>query len=216
MAISTKVPNSPVEVSYDMKLDKDIVTLNIFPNESQDILLGSKTYFLERGEDGIFHMFSGSMSSDEELCKKIGVKGIGMLERILQINDAIKRNISSIPCISYARSVLFHLKMGFMPVQHLEQINSLSDIKKIMDNLKNRSILDVFAENYTPIIVKKGDNYYLDSNTTQCVANLRQIKNNYKKFPDRGPRPFIRGTCVDMILDGGNYNLWKDMIATIF
>ena len=212
MAVSTQNPNSPVEVCYRKTQENDVVNIDIFLNGRDKLILGTKSYVVETDNNGNMIMKSGSMHSDEDACEKAGVKGIGILERIIQINDAIANGIKSIPCMSYARAVLFHLKTGFLPVPKLTEIKTLYDLDTIMAKKTKYVGSDIDPKNYTPIIVSKDGKYYLDENTTQCVASLRQILQNYKAGYSDGVRPFIRGRCVELVLEGKNFDFWKRLL----
>ena len=178
--------------------------------------MGKKQFAMITNQDGKKEMRSRCMLSSYDACKRAGVKGIGTIEDILHIMYAVKNGIKSIPRYSYAKSTLFHLKMGFTPVQELWQINSLYDVEKFMKEMVDYSAMDIAPQNYTPIIVFKDGKYYLDKNTTQCIANLRQIKQNYDNGLGDSVRPFIRGQGVEMELTGKNYDIWKRIIETLF
>lgn len=217
MAISTTQPQKPVEVGYKIYARSDsMVSIDVFSKESEECLLGHKEYFLDSDKEGNRVMESGYMSSDKEACEKAGVKGIGTIENILQVIEAIKNGIRQIPRNSYARATLFHLKMGFTPVQQLEEIDSIRTLDTVLKRMTDYSALDISSRNYTPIIVAKDGKYYLDENTTQCIANLRQIRQNYRNGLGDSVRPFIRGRGVTLELSGKNYDIWKDMIAKQF
>lgn len=219
MAISTTNPLQPVEVAYKISQNYDEVILDIFPKGSEDIILGQKIYFLDTGYKGKMFMKSGYMSSDKKACKEAGVKGIGILERILQIKEAIKYGIDRIPCNSYARAVLFHIKTGFTPIPRLRRIFSMYGADKVLEELIHRLGSDIMPENYTPIIVSEGlfnKAYYIDVNTTQCIAAMRQIKQDLAKgICDEAERPFTRGQCIDLVLEGKNFDIWKKMLGKV-
>lgn len=219
MAVSTTKPSKPVEVAYKMLEEENdgtkIITLDLYSKKPENTLLGKKLYLIDTDAEGKLVMKSGSMSSEEEACKQAGVKGIGMLEKMLQIKDAIERGIDKIPCYSRARATLFHLKSGFTPVPELKEISSQYRLDKAMKEL-NDCAYDTYSRNFTPIIVKKDGKYYLDENTTLCLAYLRQIKENYAKGLGEGVRPFISGRIVELELAGENFNKWKQMIEGLF
>lgn len=216
MAISTTTPNKPVEVAYEIcQEDHGFVKINIFAQNPEHTLLGEKIYLIDTDANGKLVMKSGDMYSYEDACNMVGVKGIGMLGRMLQIKDAMEKGINKIPCLSRARATLFHLKTGFTPVQELEKIDSLSGLDKAMEKVK-MSADDTYSRNFTPIIVSKDGEYYLDKNSTLCLAYLRQIKENYAKGLGDGVRPFIRGWIVDLELAGKNYDVWAQNIEKMF
>ena len=219
MAISKSKPYHPVEVAYKISEVDSEVMMDIFPKDSPNVVLGQKIYYLGIDDKGKMIMKSGFMSSDDELCKQAGVRGIGTLERILQVKEAIKNGITRIPCYSYARATLYHLKMGFTPVPDLKRIYSMYSIKKILEDLIHRPGSDVFPENYTPIVVTKGifnKEYYLDVSATQCLATMRQIKQDLAKgLCDEANRPVTHGQGVQLVLEGKNFNIWKQMFGKV-
>lgn len=217
MAVSAAKPYRPVEVGYTLEQDGRFVALDIFTKD--DVILGQKTYTKGIDRDGNMKMGSLHMSSDEQACEMAGVKGIGTIERILQIRDAIQEGITKIPCTSYAKAVLFHLKMGFLPVPELKRVNTMSEVDKLIKEMTERPSAGISPQNYTPIIVSKGKSnpeYFLDVNTTECLADLRQIKQDYINHPECGVRPSIKGQCVEMLLEGQNFETWRDIIVKIF
>ena len=215
MAVSTSTPGKPVEVSYKICHKNDgVVTIDLYTQKPENALLGQKLYLIDTDAEGKMIMKSGDMTSNEEACKAAGVKGIGILERMLQIKDAIEKGIEKIPCYSRAKATLFHLKTGFTPVQELTQVDSLYELDKVMEKLQ-KGAYDTFSRTFTPIIIEKDEKYFLDENTTLCLAYLRQIKENYAKGLG-GIRPFISGPIVELELVGENYNKWKQMIENLF
>ncbi len=218
MAISAGHPNQPVEVGYRINNDAGLIKVDIFTTGNEETILGTKCFYVT-DKNGKMEMCNGSMASDEDACKQVGVKGIGTLEDILQVKYAIENGINRIPSYARAYSTLFHLKMGFKPLPLLERIQSLGDVEKIISKMINEPGSTISSRHYTPIIVSKGTGkkeYFLDTNTTQCIANIRQIKDDYKKGLCCGARPFIQGRGVDMTLEGDNFSIWKQMIEKMF
>ena len=167
MAISSGHPNQPVEVGYRINNHAGLIKVDIFSTGNEEIILGTKSFYVT-DKNGKMEMCNGSMASDEDACKKAGIKGIGTLEDILQVKYALENGINKIPSYARACSTLFHLKMGFKPLQWLEQIHSLGDIENLIKRMINEPGSTISPEYYTPIIVSKGASkkeYFLDTNT---------------------------------------------------
>jgi len=218
MAVSTQNPGKPVEIAYKKTTEmgansEEWGTLDFFTKEAEENLLGKSQYLVKTNPKGKKEMIHLYISSEEEACKKAGIKGIGIIEDILHIKEAIGNKVESLPCTSYAKSVLFHLKMGFRPVQELKKVYTPYGIEDVMkESLKYSNIS---SKNYTPILVSKGlfnKEYFLDVNASKCASSLRQIKQNYADGLCNDMRPYVNGQCVKMVLDGENFNIWKNMI----
>lgn len=219
MAVSTKLPNKPVEVGYEINKNGQMVTIDIFSKGPNIKQLGHKFFSILKNSKDIPVMFNGCMVSYEDACRKAGVKGIGILQDLLQVKCAIENGINKIPCYSRAIATLFHVKMGFKPVQWLEQIHSLGDIEKIIKRVTNDPCSRIAPKHYTPIIISKGANekeYFLDTNTTQCIANIRQIKENLSNGIKEPYEVYFDVNGVDMILEGENYDFWKRNVKEMF
>ena len=213
MALS-KSTHEPVEVRYNIRKNNNYASITIFPQERKDKVLGRKDYFFITDSDGNKKISPGYMTSNEEECIKADVMGIGIIEYMLQIKDAIENGIKSIPVKSMAKATLFNIKMGFLPVPQLKEVHTLDEIKSIINAMIKYSG-DIGAENYTPIVVSEGTSHFLDINTTQCLADIRQIK---KKQQKSRTRPELEGGLIKMNLDGENYEIWKKLISgeTVF
>jgi len=74
MAVSTKLPYTPVEVCYRKTQKDSIVSVEIYHKGQGETILGRRDYYLTSDESGKPIMLSGNMSSDEEACKKLGIK----------------------------------------------------------------------------------------------------------------------------------------------
>lgn len=156
-------------------------------------------------------MYSGIMKS-----YYLDLAGIGIREDELQIKEALKKGIKSIPRISFPEAILYHIKMGFKPVEELEIIFSLKHLKEKMEKLMAENpILD--RKLFTPIIkVKKtllGRLFYFDKNSTISLANMRAVKKYLAKHPTENRAKVFISDNSNLILEGNELKKWKDMIS---
>jgi len=215
MAISS-VNNEPIELSYNIASSNNGERcINIFSPTNEKLKFGNKTFSIKRTING-WKMKSGSMSSREETCKEQGIKGIGILEDKIQIAEALKMGIKSIPRLSVPDATLFHVRMGFLPKPELRRIRTQEHLQKILNSIKEYSS-DLEDKHITPIIVCKrgifGNKYYIDTNATQCLANIRAIKSRVGSDYSQARHLHMNSDFVDLELSGENLQKWKKLIS---
>ena len=157
-------------------------------------------------------MYAGMMNT-----YPIDFVGLGIRQDEIQVKKALEKGISSIPRLSVPEATLYHIKMGFKPVEFLERIWSIRHLKfKIQTILKECP--DIAKELITPIVKEKknlfGNRYYLDVNSTIALANLRTIKKLLleKKQPLNRVKS-LNSRTVEMVLDGKNLDYWKSLLS---
>ena len=139
-----------------------------------------------------------------------GIAGLGVIEDAIQIETALQHGIKKIPRDSAARATLFHTKMGFLPKQELVEIKTADDILDLLKDIIKKSP-DIKPKNYKPIIVQKDGKYFLDINTTQALASVREIKE--RLLQDGGYRlEKLNAAGIDLELSGEELNTWKKIL----
>jgi hypothetical protein len=140
--------------------------------------------------------------------------GLGIRADELQIREAIKQGVSKIGRISTPKATLYHVRMGYMPKPELVRVRSVQDINSQLSQMTYYS--DIDKKFYTPIIVKKkglfGPRYYLDTNTTQAIANIRHINYESCGNPLIAKGLHFSSDHIEMELSGKNLDTWRRMI----
>lgn len=196
---------------YEQK-QRDIYRINIFEIDDSFCLnkAGYKKFSILNYNNKKAMEF-GQMNSFSEK-----YKGIGIREDEIQIKEALDNDIKSVERESFVSAILYHLKMGFTPVQKLFRVRSKKGIDELLSKLKSRSP-EIPMENYTPIIVQKkgvfGTKYYFDENTTQAVGALRTVKE--KMTGNIRPEKMQDSQLIDLELSGENLEKWRKMLAGI-
>ena len=173
--------------------------------------LGEKNFHMIKNQFGKLIMDTGFMNSKAD-DKYIG---IGIRADQVHIDFALKNGITTIPRESYPNAILYHLKMGFEPVQKLVRVRSKKKLDKLMAKIYEQS-KDIKEENFTPIVIEKkgilGKRYYLDKNTTKAVATLRAVKKHLAETGNLRPRFINNADNIDLELKGDNLQVWKNML----
>lgn len=216
--VQSRETGKPVEIVYEFFKDKvgpfvDSFIYDFYRKVGDVCNIGSKDFQIKKLFFGLgkSKVQTGMMHSNAD-----DLVGIGIRQDELQIREAIKRGVKKIPRHSTQRAVLYHVRMGYMPKPKLVRIRHPQRIKVEMEKLLKLSP-EVNPEFFTPIIVEKkglfGTRYYLDTSTTQAIANIRQIKLMSKGDPLRAKRIRFKADHIEMELSGDGLETWKQMIA---
>ncbi len=215
--VQSRETGKPVEIFYEFFKDKighfvDDFTYNFYRKVGDINGIGTKDFQIRAPFLGIGKpkFEAGMMYSNTD-----DLIGIGIRQDELQIREAIKRGVKKIPRHSTQRAVLYHVRMGYLPKPKLIRIRHPQKIKVEMEKLLKLSP-EVNPEFFTPIIVEKkglfGTRYYLDTSTTQAIANIRQIKLMSKGDPLRAKRIRFKADHIEMELSGDGLETWKRML----
>lgn len=216
--VQSRETGKPVEIVYEFFKDKvgpfvDSFIYDFYRKVGDVCNIGSKDFQIKKLFFGLgkSKVQTGMMHSNAD-----DLVGIGIRQDELQIREALKRGVKKIPRHSTQRAVLYHVRMGYMPKPKLVRIRHPQRIKVEMEKLLKLSP-EVNPEFFTPIIVEKkglfGTRYYLDTSTTQAIANIRQIKLMSKGDPLRAKRIRFKADHIEMELSGDGLETWKQMIA---
>ena len=142
----------------------------------------------------------------------------GTQVRLLQtaIENVFRRGFKQIPLRSAISSVIYHSKMGFRPVESYEtKVTCLEDIQKMLLKSKKRfNAYGFTADEITPIISRKGGEYYLDYNRTfYCTAmkhNKNLLKTSHQRNISDSDEPY--DYIIDMTLEGKEFEAWLNRI----
>lgn len=215
--VQSRETGKPIEIVYEFFKDKvtrfvDSFTYNFYRKVGDTNGIGSKDFQIKTPFFGLGEskFQTGMMHSNAD-----DLVGIGVRLDELQIREALKRGVKKIPRHSTQRAVLYHVRMGYLPKPKLIRIRHPQKIKVEMEKLLKLSP-EVNPEFFTPIIVEKkglfGTRYYLDTSTTQAIANIRQIKLMSKDEPLLARRIRFRADHVEMELSGDGLETWKHML----
>lgn len=215
--VQSKITGKPVEIFYEFTKQKcsdfiDSLVFGFFKSSDDNWSLGYKDFLIKRPILGLGkpRFMSGLMSSNAD-----HLVGIGIRQDELQVREALKRGVKKIPRFSTPKATLYHVRMGYMPKQKLVRIRRPQKIKVEMDKLL-KVAPDVKPEFFTPIIVEKkglfGTRYYLDVNTTNAIANIRQIKYMIDGKPILAKSIRFSGEHIEMELSGEGLETWKRML----
>lgn len=215
--VQSRETGKPVEIVYEFFKDKaghfvDSFTYDFYRKAGEKFGIGSKDFQIKRLFFGLGKpkFEPGMMHSNAD-----DLVGIGIRQDELQIREALKRDVKKIPRHSTQRAVLYHVRMGYMPKPKLVRIRHPQKIKVEMEKLLKLSP-EVKPEFFTPIIVEKkglfGTRYYLDTSTTQAIANIRQIKLMSEGDPLCVKRIRFRADHVEMELLKDGLETWKRML----
>ena len=153
-------------------------------------------------------MIAGYMSSDAHTL----YGGLGVREEEFQIRIALENGINVIPRSALGPATLYHVKMGYLPrTDDLIGVNSEIDVNSHMNEIMQRSP-DIKQDNFTPIIVKGGNKYYIDVNLTQTIANVKEIKSRLAEGETKKDINNLKIDGVPMSLSGKEFEYWKNLI----
>lgn len=179
-----------------------------FFNDSEEEIAYKYFYIQNDEKSGLNEMLSGFMTVEANNL----YSGLGIREEEMQIKDAIKYNIAEIPRYSLGHATLYHVKMGFLPIQGgLNEIKTIKDIEYHINLLSQKS-RDIKLKNFKPILIKKGNSFYIDLNTTQTIANVNEIKQRLTEGCTKQDLKFMDLSCVELKLSGEELEYWKKLI----
>lgn len=216
--VISRETGEPVKVYKDIFVENMQTRVNgtttycdlvLYSDEAKNHGIGSKKFRIENYSKNS-RMAAGYMQNfDKDLI------GLGIREDEYQIETAIERGFKSIPRISYPQALLYHLKMGFTPVQKLIRVRTEEKVNSLLKETANQA-RTIKNENFTPVIVERkglfGKRYYFDENTTLALAYLRTIRANLANKTTSRP-DVINGTNIDLELTGENLQKWADMLS---
>lgn len=215
--VQSKITGKPVEIVYELTKQKcsdfiDSLAFGFFKSFDDNWSFGYKDFLIKRPFFGLGKpkFMSGLMSSNVD-----HLVGIGIRQDELQVREALKMGVKKIPRFSTPKATLYHVRMGYMPKPKLIRIRHPQKIKVEIDKLATNAP-DVKKEFFTPIIVEKkglfGTRYYLDVNTTNAIANIRQIKYMIDGKPILAKSIRFSGEHIPMELSGDGLETWKRML----
>lgn len=172
-------------------------------------LIGEKDFFLQENLKNHIIMIHGNM----ENCNH-AYSGVGIRLDQMQVERALQLGVKSIPRISYPQAILFHIKMGFLPMQtFLQRLKSLKDVQKIPEGAFGLAVHDIPLKNMrsNPFIVKMDNEYYLDVNKTVAMSAVdlcRKILKNTGEHRVTG----LDIATIRMSLRGQELEKWRQII----
>jgi len=153
-------------------------------------------------------MIAGYMSSDANDM----YIGLGVREEELQVKKALENDINIIPRSALGPATLYHIKMGYLPkTDDLLEVQSENEVNFHMNGIRRKSP-DIREKNFTPIITKEGDKYYIDVNLTQAVANVKEIKDRLAEGETKKEIGNLDMEGIPMSLSGKEFEYWKNLI----
>ena len=205
----SKTNGKPVEIFIENKTEADgritEYIYNVF--DKNHTRLGKKSFKIEAHPNPRIgtHMIPGSMENIP-----CDIAGLGVIEDALQIETALKHGIKIIPRESASKATLFHTRMGFLPTQNLVEIKSYDDVWDILkDIIKNSP--DIKLKNYKPIIIERDGKYFLDINTTQAHASVREIKDRLSQEGNYRLEN-LEAVGTDLELSGEELEFWNNLL----
>ena len=202
----------PVEAKVLIKVEKDS-HIKDFYHETYQIrdlkggLIGEKTFSIQKQPNNTYQMFGGFMETMDN-----DYLGVGIRLDQLQIERALQLGIKSIPRESLAEAVIYHTKMGFLPIQKdLVQVDKIKDMPKLTKQTFQYACKDIPINQIKPIVVNKNGKFYIDVNMTQTITNMEESKRLLKK--DNLYRiNHIESDSSFLALSGKELDYWKEMI----
>ena len=188
--------------------NKNHVVENVYlVNPTNNLVIADKNYDIKILENGKKIMYQGSMSTYDP-----NFIGAGIRMDQIQIARALELGIDSIPRSSYPQSIIYHIKMGFLPLENIEPMRSLSSIKKyIKSNYKDNNYTKLPIKYFRPIVVQKDNKFYLDKSwmlVRAWVVKCKEVLAKTQKTRVRGYDTFTIG----LKLTGNELNTWKNLL----
>ena len=213
--VQSRATEKPVEIVYECihnisKKFEDF-TFSFFRPNDKSSRVAMKDFVIERS----FFPFlkpkfdCGLMQTNVE-----DFVGLGVRADELQVKEAISKGVSKISRMSTPKATLYHVRMGYLPKPELVRVRSSREIMSQI--FKMTQFSDIDRKFYTPIIVVKkglfGPRYYIDTNTTQAIANIRHINYVSCGNPLIAKGMHFSSDHIRMELSGKNFDTWRRMI----
>lgn len=212
--IKDKTTGNPVEVFVDIK--QDVAVLGDIIREEYSIwtkdkksLLGEKDFFIKKVSLDNVCMVQGNMENCNPLYSGVGIR----LDQ-MQIERALQLGIKSIPRTSYPQAIIFHTKMGFLPLTtQLIKLKNLKVVNKFSEHEFKLAVYDIPVENMrsNPFVVKMDGEYYLDVNKTVAMSSVDMCEDILANT-NEGRVLGLDISGIRMSLRGEELEHWKDII----
>lgn len=171
--------------------------------------IGTKDYSIKPVSDKKFIMLSGDMETHRH-----DLGGVGLRLDQIHIERALELGIEEIPRLSLPKAILYHTKMGFLPVTQEHQLVEIKNTKQIMPALESHfEILagEIPISEYIPIIIEKGGKFFIDLNKTQAVITLEKCKERIERTNAHRLLSFNTNS-TDLALKGKELEHWKEIL----
>lgn len=186
---------------------KEHVVENLYLiNPENNLIVAHKHYDINLVEGGKKIMYQGEMGTYDTNFVGAGIR----LDQI-QIARALEIGAESIPRSSYPQSVIYHMKMGFLPIENLELMKSTRALNKYARRNYKSHYSKLSSKYFKPIVVRKENKFYLDKDWTlvrACVLKCKEVLESTKKSRVRGFDSFI----IRMQLSGEELAKWKKIL----
>ena len=174
-------------------------------------VVGEKDFYLKRFKDGTYKMFQGHMNNYNP-----DYVGVGIRLDQMQIERALSLGIDYIPRTSFPGAIIYHTKMGFLPVEKsLDEVKNFKQVKDFLEeDLKTLSILDDISFSYfKPFITNKEDKFYIDLNKTKALASYAKSRDILAKSGHHRILNMNKD-CVYMALQGKELEQWREILKS--
>ena len=211
--VKNRKTGEPVEMSVKVTKEKDRVCKNLLrevyqliDNENQN-LIGTKDFYIKKLENGSYRMYQGFMANDNP-----NYAGVGVRLDQMQIERALQLGIECIPRTSYPESLIYHTKMGFLPLEkYLEPVRNMTQLKNYLYKDFKPYEQDIPLNYFNPVVVEKEGNFFIDKNKTLAYASMQKSrdilqKSGHHRIVDLSYVP------VYLALAGEELERWKNII----
>ena len=168
-------------------------------------LAGRKRLQIKEGKYNKPEIFNDGMVNESGYLNGIGIR----LDQI-HIERALQLGIDTIKRTSLAQAVLYHVKMGFLPIEKLTKIKNLDELKMLIYDYMV-AVRNVSKNNVLPIIKETKNGFYYDENKTHTFSNLLHCKEQLERTKSsrlyglNAPHTFLE-------LKGKELEYWKQII----
>lgn len=178
--------------------------------DSKNNIVARKLYFLTTNASKKYEILPGYMSNDSNG----SLAGVGIRLDQLQIERALQKKIETIPLCSLPKSLIFHLKMGFLPSEEekLLRVKSYKDVLKYKE-IYEKEFPQLKQYSLLPIVVQKNLSFYIDRNKTHAVTILRKLEQELQNGRDKCLADLCGISGIAMELSGKALEHWKTLIA---
>lgn len=150
-----------------------------FINPKTKQTIAHKHYYIKTLKDKKI-MYQGEMAT-----YSTEIAGAGIRMDQIQIARAIDEGIDFIPRTSYPQSLIYHIKMGFLPTENSLKVFSLKEAKNYLKNFYKTHNKYLDKKYFEPLIFRNNNEFFIDKDwvmTKAYIDKCQEILDKSKQY----------------------------------
>jgi len=175
-------------------------------NPKTKTVIADKHYDLKNIDKNKKIMYQGEMHSYDD-----NFVGAGIRMDQIQIARALELGIEYVPRTSYPQAIIYHLKMGFLPIEDLQLLHSIKELKKCIKSTYQNFHKKLPQKYFKPLIKQNNHKFYLDKGWTITRASILKCQEILKKAQNTRIKDFD-SFAIQLQLRNEELEKWKNLL----